>query len=605
MERLLMSLPVRNLPIEEEDEGIDMAAYSQQKKAADEAADYEGTIDMAEYAQSREAEEATWWDFAKDVATQPVLGVSQAFTWPLDLLKLGMVGEGLSGIDEIEEAFEKAGKPFDRDKYIKTVAEQAEFIPTQELLEGIIEKKTGWNLTKPKSETGKWLRKLFTIGGLLRGKGLVKAGVGGAVGATTTAGLRAAGAPEFVSELGGDIAGVGAASISKATRNLSPEAARIQQVADKHSLPLIEAMLRDEIPQSPKITAGRKKALEKRLGKSSEEAIQDIIEDRIPAAKLRAQGHDTEILEELAYDHANAVAKNYPQTIPTKDLVSDIDKEISRIKSLAPSPSHAQKAAIKVLEDEKKVLGKAKPNAEQLIEQTRNYNSNVKSIYKKPEYSGVEDEVKNAYAFLNDRIRSSIEKNGASDVVSANRAANKLFAENAAIARTEGNIMKAFKDGQYSPKKLNQVLNSKQGNFLRRDLGDKAVKELRDIAEFGTKAQNATEQFANSAKHSFNVGQYGPLAGFLLAKVPPVGAALVATKPFMDYVRGWALTRPAARTVYRDIIKNAANGSFKPMAADFARLESQVIEEFGSMEEFFDEGVRQLQMYREGEEDED
>ena len=150
---------------------------------------------------------------------------------------------------------------------------------------------------------------------------------------------------------------------------------------------------------------------------------------------------------------------------------------------------------------------------------------------------------------------------------------------------------------QSQDKKLNQVLNSKQGSFLRRDLGKQGVKELQDIATYGTRAQKATTQFANSSKHGFNVSQWGPVAGFLMAKVPPAGAAAALAKPMFDYVRGWVLTNPAARTVYSGILKNAANGSFKNMTGDFAKLEKLIVDDYGSVEDFFKQGIYDVEFY--------
>lgn len=600
MERFLMTAPMTQFDEDEDLEGtIDLENYSAEQELADE----EGTIDLEDYSKSQEAEEASWWDTAKDAGIQSGLGLAQAFTWPLDILKVAMVGEGLTDIDELEDAFAKAGKPFDRDKYIKTVMEQGEFVPTQELLERQITKHTGVDL-EPKTKIGKFLNKLFFIGGLSRGKGVGKALKSGVAAATTTTGLREAGAPEIVSELAGDLAG-GIAGIEKQARKLSPEAARIQKIADKHGLPLMELMLKDEIPSGPKITAGRKAAFEKEIGMTTEDAIAKVVEDKIPISKLRAQGQDLNVLESEAYDKAKALAQSKPNPIKTDQIVSDIDAEIARIRGRAPSPSDAEEAAIRILEKEKNVLSKAKANPEQLITQTQNYNSNVKSIYKKAEFSGVEDEVKNAYGFLNNSIRNTVEKEAGKEIRDAYDVANKIFGQNASLARAEGLISKAFQNGDYSAKKLHQVLNSKQGAVLRRDIGEQGVKELRDIAEFGSTAQKATSQFANSAKHKFQVSEWGPLAGFLLAKVPLAGVAAVATKPFFDYVRGYLLTRPAARTVYRDIVKNAANGSFKNMAADFSKLEGMINKEFGSMEDFMNQGMQELQFYREGEEDED
>lgn len=604
MERLLMAFPTSNNLLDDEyDEGINIAQDVKSQK--DSIDDYDEGIDMSQYVKSKEAEEATWVDSLKEAGFQAAAGLGQAFTYPLDILKIAMIGEGLTDLDELEDAFAKAGKPFDRNKYVQTVMEQGEFIPTQALLERKIDKQFGTSIENPKTKTGKFFNKAFFLGGLLRGKGLGKAAKAGAVGATTTATLREAGAPEIVSELAGDL-GAGVATLEKQARKLSPEAQRAVSLADKRGLPLTESMLKETLPENAKITPRRKKALEKKLGSSSEQAIQSIIEEKIPAAQLRKQGQDTNLLEDLAYDYANNIASKYPQKIPTKVLVGDIDAEINRIKSLAPSPSDAQKAAIRILEDEKTILSKSTANAGQLIQQTRNYNSNVKAIYRKAEYSGVEDEVKNAYAFLNSGIRKTIEKEGASEVVAANRAANTLFAENSAIARSEGLITKAFQNGGYNPKKLNQLLNNKNtGAQLRSDLGEDGVKELKQIAEYGEKAQKTTTQFANSAKHKFKLGDWGPLAGFVLAKVPLVGTAAVAAKPLWDYVRGYMLTRPASRKAYANIVKNAANGSFSNMAKDFAVLESQVNDDFGGIDEFIKQGIKELQFYREGEEDED
>ena len=597
MERLLMP------PEEFQEDVIDMDQYRDEVQRNPIENDEDGTIDMEQYSKSKEAEEATWWDVAKDVVAQPVLGALSAFTYPLDLLKLGMILEGVSGIDEVEEAHKKEGKDFNRAEYVKAIAQEAEFIPTQELLEGGLENLTGWDLTRPKSDTGKAIRKFFNIATFLRGKGATKALTGAAVGTGTTAALRAAGAPDLVSELSGDVTGLGTGVTKKTARALSPEAKELETVASKYNLPLMEALTREEVPLSAKITAGRKRALEKQLGESTESAIQGIIEERIPAAKLRKEGKDTKLLEELAYEHAAEVASKSPQEISLDPVIKAIDQEISRVKSLSPSPSNEKKAYLSVLEQEK-ALFKENPKytAPQLIEQTRDYNSNVKSIYKKRERTGLEDATKDAYAFLNDRIRGAIEQGGASDVVAANKAANLLYAENAKLARTEASLMPAFQEGKYSAKRLNKVLDSKQGNILRRDLGDKAVKELKDIAEFGTKAQNATAQLAKSPAYKFDLKEWGPLAGYIFAHLPGGTAAAVAIKPMTDYVRGYLLSRPATREIYHDIIMNAAKGSFKPMTADFSRLEQEIVKDYGDMDEFFKEAMRELQFYQEGEE---
>lgn len=135
MDDILMTLPMK-----ENEQDIDLESYAEQEAVDDMA----GDIDMAEYADSPEDQSATWWDVAKDVVVQPGLGLAAAFTWPADVLKIGMVGEALSDVDELEEAFKKEGKEFNKSEYLKNVAETSEFIPTQKLLEDYASNKLGF-----------------------------------------------------------------------------------------------------------------------------------------------------------------------------------------------------------------------------------------------------------------------------------------------------------------------------------------------------------------------------------------------------------------------------------------------------------------------------
>ena len=155
-----MSFPMdTQLELDDYDGTINANEFADQEDRSD----YEGTINANEYAASKEAEELTWWDSAKEAGLQAAAGLGQAFTYPLDILKMAVIGEGLTDIDELESAFEKAGKPFDRNKYIQAVMEQGEFVPTQSLLERKIDETFGTNIEHPKTKTGKFFNKLFFL----------------------------------------------------------------------------------------------------------------------------------------------------------------------------------------------------------------------------------------------------------------------------------------------------------------------------------------------------------------------------------------------------------------------------------------------------------
>lgn len=578
----------------------------------------DGVVDLKDYTESGEDEKATWWDVAKDVVIQPALGLGSAFTWGLDVLKLGMVGEALSDLDELEEAFQKAGKPFDRNEYLRAVAEQSEFIPTWDLLESTIEERAGISL-EAKSDTGKAIRKFFNLVGLLKGKGITKAvlkkaGKAALAGTAATTGLKAAGVNETASDIIGDVVAGGTKALTKEARVLAPEIAEIEKTATKHGLPFPEYLTKEKDQLiKPKISDKRKLALQKELGMDSKEALDKVIEGKLPIKKLKDQGADLKILRDEAYDKVTDLAKKTPKKNSTDQIIKDIDGEIARIKKQAPSPSDADKAAISILENEKNALSEAPkkqatqllgPNGqplnpapsgrvakevptEELVEQIKKYNSNVDSIYRRSEFSGREDAVRSAYGFLNNTIRNTVEAQSGTEIRQAMRAADSLHGEIKKLTRVEGLVTKAFKDGEYSPKKLQQLLNSKQGLIVRRELGDQAVDEIRDIANYGDKAVKATNQLAKSSKHIGDIAEWGPLAGYLLYKMPKTAGLLIGAKATGDRIRGYLLTRPAARKTYQNIMKNAANGSFKTVGADFAKLESEVIKDFGSLEEFF------------------
>ncbi len=597
------------MPVQDEDEdfGIPLDqnvdyGTSEEEQAPNLEDDWESrSINMEEYAGSPEDEEATWEDVAKDVVIQPALGLAGAFTWGFDLLKMGMVGEALTDLDELENAFEKAGKPFDRDKYIQTVAEQSQYIPTQELAEELFQKGTGVSL-EPKSPTGKKIRKFFTLVGLLRGKGLAKAATGAGVGIGTSEALKAGGVNELAADVIGDVAAGGTTALSKSPRKLSPEVAALEQTAAKHGLPFPEYLTREgKELVSPKISDARKLTLQKEMGMASEEAVENIISGKLPLQKVKKQGYDLEVLADEAYDKVSQLAKANPNKIPTNQIVKDIDSEIARIKSKAPSPSDADKSAIRILEGEKKVLSKAKPTTQELTQQIKNYNSNVSSIYRKAEFAGSEDAARGAYAFMNNSIRNTIEKESGQEVRQAMKAADALYAEKSKLDRVEGLVSNATKNGEYDPKKLQTLLNSKQGLIVRRELGDEAVNEIRDIAKYGDKAQKAVLQLAKSANHVGNITEWGALPGYLLYKMPHKAGLLIGAKAVGDRVRGYLMTRPATRTVYRDIIKNAANGSFKAMPADFKKLEAAISKDYGSVDEFMQTMQQDLKLFNDEE----
>lgn len=580
-------------------DAIDMGEYSYEKKKRDIKSIEDDSIDMQAYSSSPEAEQASWWDVAKDLVIQPGLGVLGAFTWPTSLVKYGMTKQALGDMDELQETYRKQGKEFDEKAYIQDVNDRYAWVPTQELLEQGVTKATGLDLN-PKSTPGKRIRQLFTLSSLAKqgGAGIPQAIRSGLLGSGTTAALEAAGLNETASNIVGDVVSGGSQAFNnKTSRTLSPAAQEIKAVADKHGLPFLEHMTEDNLSRNAKITTGRRAALDEKLGMSSQKAIEEVIEGKLPLAKLKKTGQDLDILEADAYRHVDTLTEGNKTQLSMKTAVEDIRREAERIKSLAPMASTAEKDAINVLEQQAEALEKSTPTPKQAIKQTKNNNSNVKNLYRKPEVSGSEQEIMRAYAFINNTIKNSIESQTGPEIGRALKLANSIHGENVSLMRTEATLNKAFKDGKFSPKKLDSVLNSRQGVQLRKDLGKDGIKDLKDIAKYGNDAMKATEQFAKTGIGKAQIQEWGPMAAFVIAHIPGGHSLLLAAKPAIDYTRGYLLTNPAAREVYKDILKNASEGTFKNIASDFKSLEKMIEKDYGSVNDFLSAAMGELETF--------
>jgi len=153
-----------------------------------------------------ESEPSTTQKIASSAPAQAALGGLKRATFPADLFKLAMIGEGLSDLDELEDTYRRAGKEFDRDEYIRKVYQAAEVIPTQELGEELVKKYTGLDL-KPKDTAGKIGRfggEIFSLkpGSLLEGgtKEVAKKGAESATRATVAEGLKELGVPGILAD---------------------------------------------------------------------------------------------------------------------------------------------------------------------------------------------------------------------------------------------------------------------------------------------------------------------------------------------------------------------------------------------------------------------
>jgi len=529
-------------------------------------------------------------NFAQDIASslpvQAGLGTAKFFTFPLDLLKMAMQGEGLGSVDEIEEAYARVGKPFDRDKFIQEVQQAASYVPTQQMGEDIFKEQTGINL-EPQGTSGKIARGAGELFALTPGS-LVRRGVGAIAGSGTAQGLKEVGVPDIIA----DIAGAGTAGITAAGK-LSPkvlrgEAKEAREIAEKHGLRKFAGMEAEKAPFiSPVVSEVAEKGLRSELSETTKKAINDVIEQKLPIKTIRDRGTNLEQAYTQAYEITKKAAQSIPGKVSIDNVRNWIKSEIKRVESKAISPSHADKAALKLLREEQKALGKGNPSAEQLLNQYQAYNFNVKSIYRKPEFTGAENEVKRIYAELNNKLLESTR--GIPHLEDMFRFSNKIYQETAKLNQVEGILSKAFKDG-YDPKALMKLLEGKRSlPYLERSLGKGSVKDLVDIAKYG---QMSEKRVFDHLKQPKTVGDYisklTPLQlGLLLGKKSVTLPFAIAKAP-MNRIQGYLFTRNGTKKSYINFLKAASQGTPAMILKAGKALEQAIKDEFGGEQGLLD-----------------
>lgn len=556
---------------------------------------------------------------------QPISGYLKKYTYPADILQLAGVGEALDPefIEDLQRIHEREGIPFDEAKYREKVAEAAKTFPTQANIERAVEERTGLPL-QPKSTLDKLLNLAGTAGGFQQGSLVQKAIAAGTAPAVSEL-AQSLGVPESVADIGGLAVAGGAGAGKLAEKLLTPEQQTMRQIAGKHGLPTYGGMEVETPKITPVVSKGKQEKLASELSKKSEAAIDEVISKQLPLNEAEKLGVSPEAVYERSYKRMDETAKAIDKEIAAgtkkpidiQPVLNWIKKEVNKIEKSAPSLSTPDKVKLKILKDEYRSLsnkpqvsppeavklldihGKPLPvpkkgrtpkeiNATQTIDQTRNYNENVRDLYKKPEFTGAQQEVRETYAQLNDQLQQAIRESGETDLARQLWFGNQVFHESSKVNQVQNILAPALEHG-YSASKMATILRSKSNKkFLERSLGKGAVKDLIDIAHYGKQAENLVFKRLKNPK---TIGEYltnlTPLKASLLffkhAALPGVAMLGETTKGTSQRIAGLLFTKPATRRAYVGFLKGAmkGKGSFTKASEELSKA---IADEFGDEE---------------------
>ena len=142
-------------------------------------------------------------------------GYAKAWTYPADLIQMLGVGEASDPeeLEHLRKIHERAGIPWDEDKYMQSVRDAASYFPTQGSVERGVEENFGVPLA-PKTKGQKALNLASTAAGFAPAT-LAQKGVAGVTAPAVSTGLESVGVPEPVAEM----IGLGASAL---TGHLTP-----------------------------------------------------------------------------------------------------------------------------------------------------------------------------------------------------------------------------------------------------------------------------------------------------------------------------------------------------------------------------------------------
>jgi hypothetical protein len=353
---------------------------------------------------------------------------------------------------------------------------------------------------------------------------------------------------------------------------------------------------------NPIVSAEKQAKLTKELDTTSKRAIDEVIGQKLPMKKLQDIGMDLEEAYTSAYEKANKTANSLGEVnIPLDDLIEFLEKKSLQIEKSSPSLSKQDTIVLNEIKDQinnltsksTSKIKKTKPipksmTASQSLTQYKNFNKNVKSIYRKPEFTGAENEVKNLYAEMNEELIKSIDKKSP-QLANELKFANNIFSEKSKIDQVDNILNKSFNEG-YNPNKLAKTLSSrKERTFLERNIGKEGVKDLERIAKYGQKAE---EKVFKHLKNPETIKQY-------LEKMTPFDLMLLVgykshiklpftlAKGAIQRAQGYLFTRDPTRQSLVKFISEASKMGENPAGLFNAAnsLNKSINKEFGSEKE--------------------
>ncbi len=533
---------------------------------------------------SKPEEESGIKSFAR-TSVQPAIGYAQGTPYGLatnlsNFLSMGEVYDP-EEIDRIRAASEKAGIPFDEEKYMEAARQALGSFPTPGNIAHGIEETTGLPLD-PKTWYDRALSMGFTAGRAQPGAISQKVAAGVTAPAVSGA-LGAAGVPEPFAELAGYAAG-------GLTGAKTPQAA-VSLGKTKPSG--IKERGFESLKDERKVSPSKLEQINKKVKDDFKDISDKIIMESPVGETAEALRNDPQYKQasrELL-NQAQEIADTMPQRIPTEILKKEIvDTSIKKAKGI--SLSEHEKEYYRFVKDKINDLNLKDMGFGQLVEQYRKNNSDLSEYYEPGRSSAYNRAKKEALLDYNRGIASLMKKIAPeSELVPIFEEGNARWSkikDIEAIDEFVGDIF-PIKEGKetINYKKMHKFLDENGYDFIfKRALGEKGFKDFEQLMVdmiAGEKGHSKLSPITN------NFWKEIAKTGFSFWLHPAIGGtkiALSGTKKAYSFLLNSLLDKPKLSLNIKRGFDAAKKGDLPKSEKEFKTVAAELNTMRGSMGDF-------------------
>lgn len=512
------------------------------------------------------AEEESFWKATLRNAYQPVSGILSASTYPLNLLHTMGVGESLAEFDELEERLPELKKKFpnadwpeklDKEKYYQALQVAANYFPTQQNIERIIEEQTNAPLTAENKIQNRL--RLAGSAAAFRPGNLFSKATSAITAPIIAEGLVKMGVPEPIAEGGSLSLSQGVPSF-KAFSTPKPSGLAARQF--------------ESIKKSTHVSPHRYAKINEAVENDFKKIANDLVQKSSRSARTMQKDPEFKNKIKDLFRDVESLSKEIQGTVPAQNLRDAFLKKVNGREKVGITPDAFERIYLQ----ETKNLHKEIPlsgnlTAEQLVQQYRKNNRSLTELFE-PSRSKALNRAKVEAIFdynraIEDIIHTKYPQSNFSDLF---KFSNKRWSEIKDLESIEGFFKDLF-NGKIKYSKGKDFFNKNRiAEPFKKTLGPENYKRFETLM-----GDLMSTEKAMSLIHKAEMAGFKEIGGLTLKYIlhPSLAKASAAVK-YSKTMFHVLLDKPQLSVTWESAVKNFKKGNFAKAQEQFRILDQSL-----------------------------